>query len=346
MTTDIEKFICMLEELETSHKLIKAGFGALQEIDMANDFYHLPHLLIASGLERLMKCYISLVYKGQNGSFPDKAFMISLGHDLVGLHGAICTNYYGGTTRQLVQQELPYLPTDHTRLECIRILSLFGRFGRYYNLDVVAGSPHSPIDPKSEWETLEGSVEDATPFLSDMEAMHQDYYPSVHAKLIAKLERLVRAIALQFTIGDHTDPSGNLSQMSTVYSDFRNLRDEEFGTSDYRQSVRILKQEENNWVKRSDQEILSNRWPTRTVIQNQFDGEWPFRFDRVIVELQEKLFAIVNIEGYSFALNGSAASRFKLPFPHDAGLAVLGKSVGPFTDMALSLGDVPQEGEA
>ncbi|TWT29130.1 hypothetical protein KOR42_55810 [Thalassoglobus neptunius] len=190
------------------------------------------------------------------------------------------------------------------------------------------------------------SVEDPTPFLSDMEAMHRDYYPRVHAKLIAKLERLVRTIALQFTIGDHTDESGHLMQMSTVYSDFRNLRDEELGTIDYRQSVRILAQEVKNWVKRSEEEILNNHWPTRAISQDKFDGEWPFRYNRVIVELQEKLFAIVNIEGYAFALNGSAASRFNLPFPHDAGLAVLGKSVGPFTDIALSLADMPQEGEA
>ena len=43
MTTDIEKFLCLHVELETSVKLIRAGFGALQEIDMGNDFYHLPH---------------------------------------------------------------------------------------------------------------------------------------------------------------------------------------------------------------------------------------------------------------------------------------------------------------
>jgi hypothetical protein len=51
-----------------------------------------------------------------------------------------------------------------------------------------------------------------------------------------------------------------------------------------------------------------------------------------------RVFCIVNIEGYDFALNGAAASRFGYPGPHDAGIAILGKSVGPFTDIALSLG--------
>ena len=43
------------EELRTSHQLIVAGLGELQEINMGEDFYHLPHLLLASGLERYTK---------------------------------------------------------------------------------------------------------------------------------------------------------------------------------------------------------------------------------------------------------------------------------------------------
>jgi hypothetical protein len=340
MSTDLERFICLLEELETSHKLIRAGFGNLQEIDMGNDFYHLPHQLMASGLERLFKCYIALVHQDRTGAYPDMAFMKGLGHDLVNLHNEFSSNYYGGTTRPLVQEEFVFLTTDKTLQECIRILSLFGKFGRYYNLDVVAGSPHSPIDPKSEWEALERTIEDPTPYFADMEALHSEYYPRVHAKLIARIERLVRAIALQFTIGDHKDQFGNLGKTSATFSDFRSLRDEQLGTIDYRQSVRILRQEEKNWIKRSDEQIIAGRWPTQVVTKDIFSGDWPFRVDRVIVKLQERLFAIVNIEGYAFALNGAASSRLKLPSPHNAGMAIVGKSVGPFIKIAFSLGEV------
>ena len=55
------------------------------------------------------------------------------------------------------------------------------------------------------------------------------------------------------------------------------------------------------------------------------------------VECRDDLFCIVNIGGYDFALNGAARSRFGLPFAHDAGVAVLGKSVGPFIEMAHGL---------
>ena len=337
MNDDLTKFLCLLEELETSCKLLKAGFGGLQEIDMGNDFYHLPHQLMASGFERLMKCYIALVYEGRNGSYPDVKYMKQLGHDLEALFKKICTDFYGGKTRPFVQEDFDFITTDPILQECIRILSLFGRKGRYYNLDVVAGSTDNPINPEEEWERLEARIEDGTPFLNDPELLYRDYYPRVHSQLIAKLERFIRAIARQFTIGNHADQHGRLQQTSVVYMEFQMLSDQQLGTIDYRRSVRILQRKQENWIKRSEQEIVSSKWPMRIVTKAEFGQDWPFRTDRVIVECQENQFCIVNIDGYAFALNGAAQSRFKMPFPHDAGLAVLGKSVGPFFEMAFAL---------
>lgn len=337
MTPGPIKFLCLLEELETSCKLLKAGLGGLQEIDMGNDFYHLPHQLMASGFERFMKCYIALVYEGRNCSYPDVKYMKQLGHDLEALIKKICTDFYGGKTRPFVQKDLDFIMTDPIFQECIRILSLFGRKGRYYNLDVVAGGTDNPINPEEEWECLEARIEDGTPFLDDPESLYRDYYPRVHSQLIVKLERFIRAIARQFTIGGHADQHGRLQQTSAVYREFLMLSDEQLGTIDYRRSARIRQQEQENWIKRSEQEIFNGKWPTRTVTKAGFGEEWPFRTNRVIVECQENQFCIVNIDGYDFALNGAAQSRFKMPFPHDAGLAVLGKSVGPFIDMAFAL---------
>ena len=97
MNSDSEKFLCLSKELETSRELIKAGFGGLQEIDVDNTFYHLPHQLMASGFERLMKCYISLVYEGQKGSYPDREYLKSLGHNLEHLLEKVCTEFYAGS---------------------------------------------------------------------------------------------------------------------------------------------------------------------------------------------------------------------------------------------------------
>ena len=333
------KFLCLLDELELSRDLIKSGFGHLQEIDIGNTFYHLPHQLMASGLERFLKCYILLAYAGRSGSYPDSTYMKRLRNDLQKLLTLICTDFYGGTERPWVQRELNFITSDRVLQECIRILSLFGQKGRYYNLDVVSGVMNPPIDPKAEWATLESDVEDITPFLQDQEMLHQDYYPRVHSLLIAKMERLVRAMAMQFTLGGHVDKNGAIRQLSSVYTEFRNIRDNELGTTDYRRSVHILRErDKTNWIERSEQDIVNGVYPTRIVTKIEFEGNWPFRADRVIVERRSKLFYIVNIEGFAFALNGAARSRFDIPDPHEAGIAVLGKSISSFVSMASTLG--------
>ena len=335
---ELVKFVCLFEELESSRDLIKSGFGHLQEIDMGNTFYHLPHQLMASGLERFMKCYVLLIHDGRHGSYPDNEYLKRLGHDLQKLLKLICTDFYGGTERVWMQRELHFVTTDSVLCDCIRILSLFGQKARYYNLDMVSGVHNPPIDPKEEWTALESRVEDVAPFLQNHEALHRDYYPRVHSRLIARIERLVRALAMQFTLGGHEDKNGTIGRLSSVYTEFRNIRDEELGTTDYRRSVHILRdRDRRNWIERSDREIEEAGYPTRVVTREGFEGDWPFRADRVVVERRGKIFYIVNIEGFAFSLNGAARSRFDVPDPHDAGVAVLGKSVSPFMDMASAL---------
>ena len=201
----------------------------------------------------------------------------------------------------------------------------------------MASANKPSIDPKDEWQTLETTVEDPTPYLDDFEALHRDYYPRVHSRLIGKMERLVQAIVMQFTLGGHADPLGEMKSLVIVYSEFLKLQDSEFGTVDYRRSVEILKQDQDNWVARSDDEIARSHWPTRVVTKVEFRGDWPFRHERVIIECRQSLFCVVNVNGYAFALNGSARSRFRFPDPHEAGVAILGKSIGPFIEMTFAL---------
>ena len=329
------RFVCLHEELETSRDLIKSGFGHLQEIDTSNSFYALPHLLMASGLERLMKCYISLIYKCRKGVFPNKTMMRKLGHEK--LLNEIQSHYFGGLQIPIVEEDLAFIRGDCELRESIRILSLFGKKGRYFNLDVVAGDDIELIDPKQEWKNHEMSVEDPVPYLNDQQRMYRDYYPKVHSRLIADLERLTRAIAMQFTLGGHNDPIGEIQSLSIVYKGFRNLRNSDFGTIDYRRSVNILKPDSDQWISYSDEEISMSKWPTRRVNKTEFFGDWPFRYDSVTIECQKGMFAIAYLNGFAFALNGACRSRFGYPDPHDAGVAILGRSIGPFIDIALDL---------
>ncbi|RCV65375.1 hypothetical protein C5S53_04135 [Methanophagales archaeon] len=60
--------------------------------------------------------------------------------------------------------------------------------------------------------------------------------------------------------------------------------------------------------------------------------------DEVIIECREKHWCVVTIDNKDYALNGSAQRRYKLEEVHEAGMAILGKSITPFIKRALKLG--------
>ena len=87
------KKLALLEELDTSAKLIRLGFGELQNLSIVNDFYFLPLQLLAQGFERLMKVYLCLGYLSKKGRYPTLKDIE--GHDLMVLLGErILTEYF------------------------------------------------------------------------------------------------------------------------------------------------------------------------------------------------------------------------------------------------------------
>lgn len=337
--TELEKISSLHDELLSTEKLLLTGLGELQEITLENDFYHLPQQLLASGLERLFKCYICLVDEAASGAFPDPSYLsYDLGHDLLKLLDEIVDNRFNTGEKPALEEDLNFLKNDQRLREILRILSEFGKYARYYNLDVVTGRESLPIDPTSEWLTLESSIEPMTNYLGEgmQEALQRDYFPRVNREIVAKIERCVRAIARQFTLGGH---GGRLKQFSVTTTRFRNLFDDRLGETDYRRSIKVLQRDKTRWIRRAQSEVVASEWPTKIVTKEDFEGEWPFRANEVILERRELIALVVNIEGFDFALNGVAASHLQLPFPHDMGEAIIGKSIGSFIDMARYLGD-------
>jgi len=78
---DFLKHYALLEEFETADKLIKLGFGEIQNINNSNSFYFLPFQLLSQGFERLMKAYICVAFLEQKGKLPDFRYLKDLGHD-------------------------------------------------------------------------------------------------------------------------------------------------------------------------------------------------------------------------------------------------------------------------
>ena len=343
MKDEVVRKISLIEELDTSIKLIKLGFGEYQNLDMANDFYYLPFQLISSGFERLMKCYICLGHIEKEGVFPKpELFRNKLKHDLIKLKNHITTNYFQENS-QALSDDLTYLKTDKDLEKLIGLLSEFGKFARYYNLNVVTGEVDPGIDVKALWEEYETSyvlgnkmlLEKLTNFETRNEVLDL-----ITRKIIEKLERFTRALSRQFTLGK----LGALAQQysPSVY-DFLMLKDSELGNIDYRKNTTRFVQREHKPHKRTIKDEYNRKrnkdYKSLLITKDSFNEEWPFYADKVIIECRQKHWCVVTIDNFDYALNGAAKGRYKIEDVHEAGMAILGKSVGPFIDMALKLGE-------
>jgi len=231
------KDICLHDELMTSFKLIKFGLGELQNIGAGNDFYHLPFQLLSSGLERLMKCHICLGFYEVNNKYPDFKSLIECGHDLTDLKEKILSDYFKTKGIPALISDKNFLTDDSDLQELIRLLSEFGKLARYHNLNIVTSCKKPSIDVKQLWQDYETSIVLADSELSNKLGgleYEKEIRTHVTQSVISKLEKFVRALSRQFTLGRLGKKA---QQFSSVYFDFIMLDDNQIGTIDYRKEI-------------------------------------------------------------------------------------------------------------
>lgn len=347
MNKAILKDIYLYDELQTAIKLIELGFGEFQNLHLGNDFYYLPFQLLSSGFERLMKCHICLGYHEQHTVYPDDKYLKGCGgkggHDLLELKQSILASYFSIHTIPVLQEDFELLTHDPDLEKLIYLLSEFGKYARYYNLDVVTSAAKPSIDVKQLWEEYEDILVTSNPKmlekLGDIEA-GEEVFDYTKRQILIKLEKFARAMCRQFTIG-------RLGKKALQYSgalyDFILLKDEDLGNRNYRVEITRYQEKERKVHTRTlideIQRKTNSRYRHAVIRKEEFEGDWPFYHDEVTIECREKYWCVLTIENKDYALNGSAQGRYKLESVHDAGMAILGKSVGPFIQMALQLGE-------
>lgn len=237
MPPSLQQKLAIDQELFNAIRLIQAGFGQLQNLDAANDFYHLPLLTLSSGFERFMKVILCLRILEKTGEFPGPSEIPSgrPGHDLELLLKKIRENCF---LEQYVDkipaamEDLEYLESDDL-LSFLKVLSNFGKSARYHYLDIVLGRQPQTEAPNIEWEQLETAIITNRPDL--MEAIQEipasdKVYQEVALEVVARLERFARALSRLFTIG-------GISQEAKRYygyiSKFLNLKDESLWKNKY-----------------------------------------------------------------------------------------------------------------
>ena len=334
------KYFALLEEFEISNKLIKLGFGELQNINLSNDFSFLPFQLLSQGFERFMKAYICIGYFNKNGVLPDFIYLKSLGHDLEKLLKEITNNYYYDYDRPQFDLDNKFIQTNEDLKKLIFILSEFGKLSRYHNFDLITNNTKIGVDTKKLWEEFGNTILNNKDYekLMDFDLCHE-VYEKITNHIIIVFEKFVSALSRQFVFKCLGQKALQLSV--TIAFDFGMLYDKDFGKKDYRSQttkyIETPKKIHKRTIVDEIQRSINPDYKSKKINKSEFKGEWPFYVEEVIVECRQRHWCIVTIDGYDYALNGSAKGRYKLENPHDAGMAILGKSISDFIKMALEL---------
>jgi len=235
--TAIQK-ICLYDEVNISIKLLQLGLGELQRINGENDFYYLPFLLLSNGFERLMKCMICFKSLEDKGHFPTLKEIKGKtnGHDLLFLKNKVISDCISNNTiakQPANKEDYNYISTDNDLNELIKLLSDFGKQGRYYNFDIVTRKPKPALDVKRMWEQYEvEQIKNNNTLSAHLQNNKiNEVYEGINMKIVSKLERFVRVLVRQFTLGN----LGKEAKTCTgIIGPFLFLRDNQIGQIDYR----------------------------------------------------------------------------------------------------------------
>lgn len=340
---EIQKYFALLEEFETANKLVRLGFGELQNINLDNDFYFLPFQLLSQGFERFMKAYICVGHFKKQKVLPSFQYLKKIGHDLEKLLADILKNYYSIDYPPVqFKQDLEFLNENKDLKELLFILSEFGKIARYYNFDFITNNSKIGINPKESWQKFENRIMPINEGMLKKLMNHdvdREIYQEISNHIIIVFEKFIASLSRQIIFNTLGQTGKQIT--SSSFFDYGMLYEGDFGKTDYRKNTTKYKETPKSVHKRTLSDNLKRKYnpdyKSKKITKDEYDGDWPFYVDEIIIECRQKHWCVVTIDGHDYALNGSAKGRYKLENPHDAGMAVLGKSIGDFIKIALEL---------
>ncbi len=237
MQSDPIRNLALIEEVRTAIYLIQEGLISLNRLDGANDFVHLPILLLSNGFERLLKMVICLDYLERKGKFPTASSFKHEHHNVTRLLNEvirIAKEWNYGKSKRATKDDMTFLEKDADLKRMVVLLEKFAcKAGRYYNIDVILGKKRSADDdPVRLFESYCDDVFTRQPDWQNKitgenlgEKMDANIrYVSHHITTL--LQRFARALCRMFTLG-------RLGQIGSQQTDtigcFLYLQDKDLG---------------------------------------------------------------------------------------------------------------------
>ncbi len=228
----VSQRLSLLKETELSISLLSSGLAILQQSRPYEFKCFSFMLLLATGLERLMKIVLCLHAFEATGEFPSKEYLKGLGHDLVRLRNEVLRACY---TQEYLK--LPFARTDHDFIEqdalfnhMLILLSDFAQSDRYIHMDSIA-DPQGREWPELRWEELERQTMPSDVYWSLVqEGKLDELKQHSNQQFVANIEKFIRALTRLFAFAG----LGDLARSNSVTTwGFMKLEDEQLGRRHY-----------------------------------------------------------------------------------------------------------------
>lgn len=195
-----------MEEMTSTRNLLSYGVRAVRTgafIDTTRD----PILtLLSIGVEKLFKLTLGLIALDRDHEWPTKAQMKMQGHNLLAMHESVISELRARSTTQteFVRGLLAEVEGDDVLQPIITALDVYGRAGRFYNLDELGGQSQL-VSPANAWDEVDQAArsdphvnalfQQAMRDTGDSAAWDQ-LTNALQERIAASIERLWKAIAV------------------------------------------------------------------------------------------------------------------------------------------------------
>ncbi|MGL1861700.1 MAG: hypothetical protein OCC46_04155 [Pseudodesulfovibrio sp.] len=323
----VRQRLALIDESEGVKILLLESFSLYSRSQISTASFDAFLSNIALALEKLSKLVISIDEYTRIGSVQTN-FKNEFSHNLIKLKNKIAKIHERESCRSSRLDE-HFIKTDELLDSILEILKEYLFQGKFDTLNTLANPKNDAI--KNRWSELEDRI-----------ALEGNVFISQHhhkcKKILGTIEKYVRALVrLPFFDCMENDAKQYMSPLMP----FLYVLDEELGVRDYKLAldkelgntpVVIITCSESDFL-----EKYGSVYSRKEILKSDFNGNWPFLFDKVTIECRDSNCAFIIIDGNYFRLNGTAGTRYKLSCPFSAGVAKVGISISPFIDMALKL---------
>ncbi|MBN2526237.1 MAG: hypothetical protein JXR76_07575 [Deltaproteobacteria bacterium] len=228
-------------EFGESVNLVKTGLRELNREGAEYDYFHLPILLMSTGVERFLKAFIRLHVKKVSGAFPDENALRSkagrtTANDVRWFVSQLTQRYFSADyLRQYpaVDAELRTLRNDERISRLIDTFADFSMGTRYYNMNIVSGIEPPGACQMDELEKLrEDILEDDALVLNGAPNLNET--TTVDKEIVLRLtkscELLMRAVSRLIELEAPAQSALNIAEHT---GHFLHLTDDQLGQTDY-----------------------------------------------------------------------------------------------------------------